>query len=380
MNPITGIRLKGAFPESHAKTLQGSNTGMNSFPSPSLITCILVTAYSLVFFHLSLLVLTARTKTFVQYSFSAFLFDYGLMCLVGGTGAIQDYPPSGFYIGTFAFILLLAPLGTAYITSFLGIAKSGKLYVAIMLALAGVFATGVCLGFSGLSWRKVLSLGYAFLFLILFSIGLIMYREVAPYRGLPKNLRNFFICLWGASLQLLLLCVFQFLEIRPMMHFLWILITLTVVVHFMLVVRTPGIYQEYKSQTDAIREGKSRLRGIDVGARLARLNNAMVVEKLYRNPDLQMEDLANRMQLTLPQLSELINRHLGRNFTTYINEFRVAEAQESLVASPDLSILEIAFDCGFASKSSFNAVFRKTTGLTPSEFRNSARSSVPPKK
>ncbi len=336
---------------------------------------LLVATYGVVFLHLTGLVLLTRHKEPVHYFFSAFLFDFALMSLVGGSGAVQDHPAPAYYIGTFAFILLLAPLGASYINAFLGTLRKNKTILAILATVGIMFALGVFLGYAGLSWKRVLGIGYSYLLIALFSVSLDIYAKIGPYRELTTNLKLFFLCLWGASLQLLALSLFQLLEFRPGMHVLWILITVTVVVHFALVVRNPEMYREYKDQTTTIRERKTRLEGIDVPMSLDLLRESMERDKIYRNPNLQLEGAADRVNLTPPQLSELINRHTGKNFTTYVNEYRVAEAKEQLTERPDKSVLNIAFDCGFASKSSFNSVFRAMTGSSPREYRTARKAS-----
>jgi AraC-like DNA-binding protein len=72
------------------------------------------------------------------------------------------------------------------------------------------------------------------------------------------------------------------------------------------------------------------------------------------------------------QLSEILNERLHMNFSSYLNGFRVREAERLLGSRPDATILEIAFEVGFSSKASFNTHFLKQTGLTPSEYRKSA--------
>ena len=70
-------------------------------------------------------------------------------------------------------------------------------------------------------------------------------------------------------------------------------------------------------------------------------------------------------------LSQLINEELGQNFFDYINSFRIQEFERRLVdpRNAHVSILGIAMDVGFNSKSSFNTAFRKFKGMTPSEYR-----------
>lgn len=99
----------------------------------------------------------------------------------------------------------------------------------------------------------------------------------------------------------------------------------------------------------------------------------MEKEKLYLNPELTIGELANQLNIHSHQLSKLINENLHKNFFEFVNEFRIQEFKR-LVANPQhkhISILGLAMDAGFNSKASFNRIFKNSTGLTPSEFRES---------
>lgn len=99
-------------------------------------------------------------------------------------------------------------------------------------------------------------------------------------------------------------------------------------------------------------------------------------EKLYLNPDLTLQVLAESLQSSSKLLSQVINQCSGKNFFDFINSYRCKEAQ-SLMASLDskVTIQEILFQSGFNSKSSFNKEFKKLSGLTPTEYRKSVRES-----
>ena len=97
----------------------------------------------------------------------------------------------------------------------------------------------------------------------------------------------------------------------------------------------------------------------------------MAEKKPYLDPDLQLSSLAKEMKMTRGQLSQLINNGLGENFYDFINRHRVEEVKK-LMADPDkenFSLLGIAFEAGFKSKSSFNLIFKRFTGLTPTGYR-----------
>jgi AraC-like DNA-binding protein len=103
------------------------------------------------------------------------------------------------------------------------------------------------------------------------------------------------------------------------------------------------------------------------------LLDVMEKEKLYLNHELTLGDLANQLNVHANQLSKVINENLHKNFFEFVNEFRIQEFKR-LVANPKhkhISILGLAMDAGFNSKASFNRIFKNSTGLTPSEFRES---------
>ncbi len=101
-----------------------------------------------------------------------------------------------------------------------------------------------------------------------------------------------------------------------------------------------------------------------------RLVQAMETERLYLNPELRLSDLVERLQATRNQLSYIINQRLGKNFYNFVNEYRVGEVLRLMDEGSyeDKKLLALAFDSGFNSKPAFNMVFKKQTGLTPSEY------------
>jgi len=99
--------------------------------------------------------------------------------------------------------------------------------------------------------------------------------------------------------------------------------------------------------------------------------NYMETNKPYLESELTLEQLASRLALKPRILSQTINETLGQNFFDFINRFRIKEASRLLTNPPDkkITIQEIFYEVGFNSKSSFNTLFKKYTGLTPKEFR-----------
>jgi len=94
-------------------------------------------------------------------------------------------------------------------------------------------------------------------------------------------------------------------------------------------------------------------------------------EHPYRNADLTLADLAARLDTSPHKLSEVLNAQLEQTFYDFINGYRVREVQRRLAqeGTRNLTLLSLALDAGFASKSTFNQVFKKLTGQTPSAYR-----------
>jgi AraC-like DNA-binding protein len=93
-------------------------------------------------------------------------------------------------------------------------------------------------------------------------------------------------------------------------------------------------------------------------------------EKPYLDGKLSIGDVADYMKISVNHLSQVINEQLGMTFFDFVNSFRVDEVKTRL-SSPDVqnfTLLGMAYESGFNSKSSFNSIFKKFTGLTPSQF------------
>jgi AraC-like DNA-binding protein len=97
----------------------------------------------------------------------------------------------------------------------------------------------------------------------------------------------------------------------------------------------------------------------------------LMKEKLFLNEKLTIDDMADKMETNSKYLSQVINESHNQNFYTYINAFRIQEAQKLLKDKyhQKYSIQGIARLAGFSSKSSFNEAFRRVTGMTPSEYQ-----------
>lgn len=92
-------------------------------------------------------------------------------------------------------------------------------------------------------------------------------------------------------------------------------------------------------------------------------------QALYRDSELSLASLAAATGLGIHHLSEVLNQHEGKNFNQFINAYRIADVCERLKAGASSNVLDIALEAGFSSKSTFNTMFKKFTGSTPTQYR-----------
>ncbi|MCL6261098.1 helix-turn-helix transcriptional regulator [Aquiflexum sp. TKW24L] len=104
----------------------------------------------------------------------------------------------------------------------------------------------------------------------------------------------------------------------------------------------------------------------------SRIQHLMIVDKKFKNPDLTLKSLSEQLKQSPQIVSMVINQKSGKNFNTYINQYRIEEASKQLRDSKfeHYTISAIAMESGFNSISSFNSAFKKHTSLTPLAFRN----------
>jgi len=105
---------------------------------------------------------------------------------------------------------------------------------------------------------------------------------------------------------------------------------------------------------------------------LKQIVTLMEEDKVYINRMLSLQDIASHINVPAYRLSKIINEHLNKNFFTVINEYRINEVKNRIKSGEydNFTLSAIGYDSGFNSKSSFHALFKKYTGVTPSQYRN----------
>lgn len=149
-----------------------------------------------------------------------------------------------------------------------------------------------------------------------------------------------------------------------------LLVSVNVIILFLLNLIYPNFENVIGDIVDKESQRRSYLSNIDRDKLKDKLVELLHTREIYKDEKLNLEKLASYADVSIHQLSEFINTHYHKNYSLFINEFRIDKAQKLLLEKPEFTILAVAYEVGFKSKSSFNEAFLKITGITPSQFKN----------
>ena len=114
-----------------------------------------------------------------------------------------------------------------------------------------------------------------------------------------------------------------------------------------------------------------KMPGANMEALLNSLEQLVRQKELYKNANLTVSELARHMNIPSHQLSQLLNEGLNKNFTSYVNGFRISKACDMITEGHPYSLESIGYEVGFNSKSTFYTAFKKITGTTPNLYKES---------
>jgi len=119
---------------------------------------------------------------------------------------------------------------------------------------------------------------------------------------------------------------------------------------------------------------RSGLKDAQADEYLARIIKYVEEKRPYLDRNLSVQDLADATDIPRHHITQVLNERHKKNFFTFINEYRVKEVIDRYKdpKNNNFTILAIAFDSGFNSKTTFNSIFKSQTGMTPSEYREKA--------
>lgn len=136
--------------------------------------------------------------------------------------------------------------------------------------------------------------------------------------------------------------------------------------------QSPGFAGRYLPEPDAPEPPKKYQKsalGPEQSRRVAgRIEAAMREDRLYLDPNLSLQKLAAHIAVAPNTISQTLNETLGESFFAYVNRWRV-QATLPMIRTSDRTVLDIALDAGFNSKSAFYKAFKATTGVTPAQYK-----------
>lgn len=369
-------------------------------------------------FFLTFLVINKKSKSKGDYIFAVLLSVFGLV-LTGYTLEVievdTDFP---VFLGIYTAIpMLIGPLIYLYVTSYTN--KSQKFNPTVLLHIFPYvfFTTAVFLKLTVFSEGSVIEdrdiieqVDHPFfLFMNLFRICYNLFFCVAALVILKKHsktigkhfsysenidmkwLRYIIIMMLSlATIVIITQVLHNFFDIfhwRHLENFIYTFVTIVVFImgyygikqQIIFVPSTRNMKNPEKSNisssSNEIKKQylKSVLSKEDSQNHLNRLQNYMKEERPYLNGKLSLKEVAEYLDISHNHLSQVINENLNKNFFDFVNVYRVDLVKEKMLDSSNknITLLSIAYDSGFNSKSSFNSIFKKITGLTPSQYLKS---------
>ena len=121
--------------------------------------------------------------------------------------------------------------------------------------------------------------------------------------------------------------------------------------------------------------GNKKIEENEAQALRHQLHQLMMEGELFKDANLKLPDLAGQLNILPHRLSQLINDNLEKNFTLLVNEYRINHAKQLIASNSHLKLESIGYECGFNSKSTFYAAFKKIEGTTPAQFKETANPS-----
>ncbi|WP_255070686.1 AraC family transcriptional regulator [Lacihabitans sp. LS3-19] len=119
---------------------------------------------------------------------------------------------------------------------------------------------------------------------------------------------------------------------------------------------------------DNFEEDKNEIPDFDLWKE--KIETLMLVDKMYENPELVISDLSNKLSTHSKKISKVINQGFNMNFNDFVNHYRIKALIQKIEEGEHniQTLLSLAFECGFNSKSTFNRAFKRATSLNPKEY------------
>ena len=334
----------------------------------------------------SFVTLAAKSSHPFQYRLLFAGCSYGFF-VVNGYFALQwigiEDMQQHFLPGVIAACYWFGPVGLLLLSAYVdrsfifGVSKILHFVPGLIVSGYYLFSLGYQrLGFAGFpyyfDYKVLISIGYIastpYIIYVINRVVTVSRKDVE--RNRQRNIRN--MALWSGGIFVistgaLASGVILFEVLSPIVP-----LTLSGILYIaiaVVVVRYPEVVTILLDAIEKAPQRKSIITESVANEIEGQLEVIICVEETYKDSALTLSKLAKKIGVNKHQLSEYLNVNKGLNFSRYINGFRIEDAKNLLIDRPSISILEIAMESGFNSKSSFNSYFSDIVGMTPSVWR-----------
>ena len=206
---------------------------------------------------------------------------------------------------------------------------------------------------------------------VAFSVSLLipLFKKMVRKENM-KTFEKWILTICGAVFLIYMAYVWAFLNITKGSY-------ITGPLNFSLILYLMIFILLYRKKTSDLssfsgqKNGDKKLSGEDAQFILDKLKKAMTEKELFKNPNLKINDVAREINVSGHQLSQLLNNSLSKNFTLFVNEYRINEACKLIITNHRLTFEAIGYEVGYNSKSTFYTAFKKVKDTTPALFKES---------
>ncbi len=346
------------------------------------VTVILLLLFSLYLLSIRKKKLTHNLLAIFFLANSLYLIDY----LLNPIQQVFEVTLSWFKDIGFSFAFLFGPLIFLFVRSIIKKKLELRLNMIWHIIPFLFFFTAY-----SLSNNLFCEYGYLVLFIQLFTYYTIALKDIITYR---TNVKAFFSDFGGESLIWIIYALFAFIitslidfasailaflhldnaTTRANLNFFSVLFNFAYIVYiFYKLLNLPERLIGYSEQLIIEKYSNSKLTKEEKNKILKKIENYFAREKPYLSPDLTINHLSTELDISMRDISQVLNQFCGKNFYDFVNSYRINEAKKLLLEEENKkeTILEILYKSGFNTKSSFNTAFKRYTGLTPTQYRQS---------
>ncbi|WP_025741415.1 helix-turn-helix domain-containing protein [Aquimarina pacifica] len=201
----------------------------------------------------------------------------------------------------------------------------------------------------------------------LFAAGILLFKAFKIFKKEGRKKRNFE--LWILSIYVGNVIIWIVFNTASYTSYILGAISFSFIFYLLILLLLFSKERSKLLLKDPPKYGGKKIPQSEANRLIALLESLMFKEKLYRDSNITLSEVAKKLNILPNKLSQLLNEKLGKSFPSFLNYYRIEEAKELIKSNKVFSLESIGYDCGFSSKSAFYSAFRKQTGTTPSKYK-----------